>query len=51
MLMGEVGGHILVAVEDTKSNDGNGNAVFVVREGVEQQEEGNGGAILDRGWY
>jgi len=38
------GGCILVAGVDTKSNDGNGNVVFVVREGAERQEEGNGGA-------
>jgi len=31
----EVGGCFMMAEGDTKSYDGNGNAVFIVREGVE----------------
>jgi len=36
---------------NTKSNDGNGNVVFIVRKGVERQEAGNGRAIVDTVWY
>jgi len=42
--MSEVVGRVLVAGGDTKSNDGNGNVVFL-GEGAEPQEGGNGGTI------
>jgi len=47
----EVGGCFMMAGGDTKSKNGNGNAVFIVRKGVEWQEIGNGRAIEDMVWY
>jgi len=41
----------MMAEGDTKSYNGNGNAVFIVRKGAERREVGNGRAIENTVWY